>query len=112
MAQNGVFWRHKICETVKLCFERALRTWNLRWISHRFTVFFAPIVYRAMHRDAQPDAGVVVCAAADCDRDVFMGRVSWLKGRGSFHCAECGSNSSQALIRWAGVVFGILLGKP
>jgi len=44
---------------------------------HSFTVFFAPIVYRAMHR-AQPDAGVVVCAAADCDRDVFMGRVSWL----------------------------------
>ena len=48
---------------------------------HSFTVFFAPIVYRAMHRDAQPDAGVVVCAAADCDRDVSWDEFSgWKMG--------------------------------
>src|ERR1700735_5485077 len=38
MARNGAFWRQKICETVKLWMERALRPQGLRRISHSSTV--------------------------------------------------------------------------
>jgi hypothetical protein len=103
MTQNGVFWRHKICETVKLCFERALRTWNLRWISHRFTVSqcFLRQLCTEQCIGTRSQTRASWYARRLTATEMFHG-TSFLAGRwGSFHCAECGSNSSQALIRWA-----------
>jgi len=77
---DDAFWRHRICETVKLCLERALKTLGLRRISHSSTVSqcFFSAQGGALGRSAH-DAGVVAGAVADCGGDVSW--IHFLDGR-------------------------------
>jgi hypothetical protein len=66
------FWRHKTCETVKLCVERALKTLGLRQLSHSSTVSQGFFLHEAAPWGVQRTrAGVVAGAVAECG-DVFM----------------------------------------